>query len=113
MPASRAGCDSAAALLTLLHRCASLQLRGSKSVEAANDKFTATMTNVVRWQEAESGGSGKEICSDTSLQVLACCWEAAGEARRDCGLDTSLQVLACNWEAAGRQGSTLSGLSGL
>lgn len=37
----------------LLHLLASirlLQLRGSKAVEAANKRFDATMTNVVRWQ---------------------------------------------------------------
>eukprot|EP00887_Chlorella_sp_A99_P000316 scaffold13.g316.t1 len=38
----------------------STKLQGSKVVEAANDRFTATMTNVVRWREAEAGG-GKEI----------------------------------------------------
>lgn len=46
----------------------STELRGSPAVVEANKKFTATMTNVVRWQEAE-GGSGKEISSDTSIQV--------------------------------------------
>ena len=74
-----------------------VQLRGSKSVEAANDKFRASMTNVVRWREAaapapqeqqqqqqqqcggEGGGAAAagaagaaaalEICSETSLQV--------------------------------------------
>lgn len=37
----------------LLHLLASfrlLQLRGSKAVEAANERFDATMTNVVRWR---------------------------------------------------------------
>lgn len=55
-------------------------------IEEANDKFAATMTNVVRWRDAaqpqhpgdasSSNGSssgnpaGKEICSETSIQVV-------------------------------------------
>ena len=56
-------------------------------VEQANDKFSATMTNVVQWREAEqsnsssngssagsslgaAGAAAKEICSDTSIQVV-------------------------------------------
>ena len=56
-------------------------------VEQANDKFSATMTNVVQWREAEQSNSSsngssagshhgvagpvaKEICSDTSIQVV-------------------------------------------
>lgn len=31
-----------------------LQLEGSRSVRAVNDKFAATMTNQVRWRDAES-----------------------------------------------------------
>lgn len=44
-----------------------MQLRGSKAVEAANERFDATMTNVVRWQEAPGGG--KQIASDTTICV--------------------------------------------
>ncbi|GAB4815192.1 hypothetical protein N2152v2_002238 [Parachlorella kessleri] len=72
-------------------RLLSCKLRGSKMVEQANDKFSATMTNVVQWREAQqppssSNGSSsassshggaaaaaavaKEICSDTSIQVV-------------------------------------------
>jgi hypothetical protein len=36
-------------------------------VEAANDRFDATMTNGVRWQEAPGGG--KQLASDTFIQV--------------------------------------------
>ena len=43
------------------------QLKGSKAVEAANERFDATMTNVVRWQEAPGGG--KQLASDTFIQV--------------------------------------------
>ena len=58
-------------------RAAVPQLRGSKAVEAANDRFDATMSNVVRWEEVppqqqqELGGGGivKQIVSVTSLQV--------------------------------------------
>jgi hypothetical protein len=55
-------------------RLLSTKLRGSKAVEAANDRFTATMTNVVTWRrrqggESGDGGGGKEIASDTSIQV--------------------------------------------
>lgn len=58
-----------------------LQLRGSKAIEAANERFDATMTNVVRWQEAspadadasssssDSVSGGKQLVSDTSIQV--------------------------------------------
>jgi hypothetical protein len=42
------------------------QLRGSEAVEEANSRFTATMTNVVRWREGEDG---KEIASETSIEV--------------------------------------------
>ena len=46
----------------------SLQLEGSKTVEAANNRFEATMTNVVRWGGAPSSSS-KEISSNTAIQV--------------------------------------------
>lgn len=42
-------------------------LQGSKVVEEANNRFNATMVNIVRWQEG--GEYGKEICSETSLEV--------------------------------------------
>ena len=49
--------------------CLPLQLRGSKAVEAANERFDATMSNVVRWQEAPGGGGGLQIVSETFIQV--------------------------------------------
>lgn len=42
-------------------------LRGSKVVEEANERFTATMLNIVRWREDEEGN--KEIASDTTIEV--------------------------------------------
>ena len=47
-----------------------VQLQGSRVVESINDRFTATMTNVVRWQTAEEAGASEErICSDATIQV--------------------------------------------
>eukprot|EP00884_Botryococcus_braunii_P017476 jgi/Botrbrau1/4411/Bobra.0348s0004.1 len=43
------------------------KLEGSPSVEAANDKFGATMTNVVQWDTSADGGL--ELRSDTDIQV--------------------------------------------
>ena len=45
-----------------------LQLEGSETVKAANDRFEATMTNIVRWGGAAASTS-KEISSNTSIQV--------------------------------------------
>ncbi len=39
-------------------------------VEDLNSKFTASMTNVVRWQPTDSP-STKQILSDTSIEVVA------------------------------------------
>lgn len=62
-------------------RLISCQLKGSKFVEDINDKFEASMTNIVRWREiqatsneedpqlAASSSSGKEIVSSTTLEV--------------------------------------------
>lgn len=47
-----------------------LQLDGSPAVVAANDKFTATMTNDVRWSSGPAPDL-LELGSDTSIQV---CW---------------------------------------
>ncbi len=47
-------------------RLLATELQGSKQIVEANKKFTATMTNVVRWQEGENG---KEIASDAEIQV--------------------------------------------
>ena len=41
-------------------------------MQSVNDRFVATMTNVVAWEEAPAG-TGKEICSDTSIQARAAC----------------------------------------
>lgn len=48
-------------------RLLSTELQGSKVVVDANKRFTATMVNSVRWQE--SHGGGKEIASETSIEV--------------------------------------------
>eukprot|EP00877_Chromochloris_zofingiensis_P014205 jgi/Chrzof1/9038/Cz03g33250.t1 len=47
----------------------SCQLQGSKSIEDVNDKFTAQMTNVVRWQPTDDPQL-KQIGSDTSIEVV-------------------------------------------
>jgi hypothetical protein len=80
-PGLRCTCDMQGAISTLLTPCLSVtscQLRGSKFVEDINDKFSAQMTNVVRWRvageaSAMEGGHkadcDKEIVSTTSLRV--------------------------------------------
>ena len=45
------------------------QLEGSNTVRSVNDRFVATMTNVVHWEEAAPAAAGKQICSDTSIQA--------------------------------------------
>ena len=50
------------------------QLQGSPAVEAANDRFSATMTNDVRWSDAAPlasapGVQRKQLRSDTEIQV--------------------------------------------
>ncbi len=45
-----------------------MQLEGSPAVEAANDKFSATMENKVRWGSSAEAGL-LELRSDTSIQV--------------------------------------------
>ncbi|KXZ52257.1 hypothetical protein GPECTOR_10g888 [Gonium pectorale] len=66
-------------------RLLSCKLQGSPFVEDINDKFSATMTNVVRYRDyvppqeddedeeeeggASSSGKQKEIVSDTTIQV--------------------------------------------
>lgn len=47
----------------------STELQGSKAIVEVNKKFTATMTNVVRWENAENGAVDKQIKSDTEIQV--------------------------------------------
>ena len=54
----------------------STELQGSKAIVEVNKKFTATMTNVVRWEDTENNEdgadgkhSGKQITSDTEIQV--------------------------------------------
>lgn len=44
------------------------QLEGSPAVEAANDRFSATMENKVRWGSSAEAGL-LELRSDTSIQV--------------------------------------------
>lgn len=45
-----------------------MQLQGSKTILAANDRFDATMTNIVTWED-DGQQEAKHICSDTSIQV--------------------------------------------
>ncbi|KAK9846413.1 hypothetical protein WJX81_003330 [Elliptochloris bilobata] len=47
------------------------ELQGSPAVEAANDRFSATMTNVVRWSDTApaAGAQRKQLRSDTEIQV--------------------------------------------
>ena len=63
------GAFSPCAGLTM-HQCllADLQLQGSKAIVAANDRFDATMTNVVTWEGDESQ-EVNHLCSSTSIQV--------------------------------------------
>lgn len=47
-----------------------MQLEGSPIVEAANDRFDATMINIVTWNSAnDSNRNCKQIKSDASIQV--------------------------------------------
>ena len=46
-----------------------VQLEGSPAVEAANDRFSATMENKVRWGSSAEPGL-LELRSDTSIQVV-------------------------------------------
>ena len=46
-----------------------MQLEGSKAALAANDRFNATMENIVTWEESTQGSEEKLICSDTSIEV--------------------------------------------
>jgi len=52
----------------------STELQGSKAIVEVNKKFTATMTNSVRWENVENsqieGNSDKQIRSDTEIQVI-------------------------------------------
>jgi len=53
-------------------RLTSCQLKGSPAIEAINDKFTAQMTNVVRWRDSgsdDADAADKAIESTTSLMV--------------------------------------------
>lgn len=47
----------------------SAKLQGSKLVEDVNSKFTAQMTNVVRWSATEDAAV-KQISSSTSIEVV-------------------------------------------
>lgn len=50
-------------------RMLEVRLEGSKAAERVNEKFSATMENIVEWQEEEQGG--KLICSNTTLEIVA------------------------------------------
>jgi len=57
-----------------LSRChCETQLQGSPAVEAANDRFSATMTNVVRWGDAAAPAAApqRQLRSDTEIQARA------------------------------------------
>ena len=57
-----------------------MQLEGSPAVEAANDKFSATMVNKVRWGLLADPGL-LELNSDTAIQVsiqYCCSWISPG-----------------------------------
>ena len=45
-----------------------LPLLGSKAIVAANDRFDATMTNIVTWEGGEAENC-KHLCSSTSIKV--------------------------------------------
>jgi hypothetical protein len=47
----------------------SAQLQGSDAVQDINSKFTAQMTNIVRWHDTAEAET-KEISSDTSIEVV-------------------------------------------
>ena len=54
--------------------CTAPQLQGSPAVEAANDRFSAIMTNDVRWSDAAPlasapGVQRKQLRSETEIQV--------------------------------------------
>jgi hypothetical protein len=45
------------------------RLEGSRAAVAANDRFSATLQNEVRWREAAGGGGALELASDAEIQV--------------------------------------------
>ena len=46
-----------------------MQLEGSRLVESINNKFTATMTNAVRWREADAASA---ITASSSFDESIC-----------------------------------------
>lgn len=50
-------------------RMLEVTLEGSVAAQRVNEKFSATMENIVEWQEEEHGG--KLICSNTTLEIEA------------------------------------------
>lgn len=62
-------CKSVSALKEQLLTFNCVQLEGSPAVEAANNRFSATMENKVRWGSSAEPGL-LELRSDTSIQVL-------------------------------------------
>ncbi len=85
---------------TSYHTHKYVQLEGSSFVEGINEKFDATMTNIVRWREP-SLAQKKEITSDTTIQVLhgggALC--VGGGEREGC-----MCVCVCGEKQTERQG---------
>ena len=50
-----------------------MQLEGSSIARAANDRFDATMTNVVTWSDPpETAARSKQLASDAQIQVPTC-----------------------------------------
>lgn len=50
-------------------RMLEVRLEGSKAAQRVNEKFSATMENIVEWQEEKEGM--KCICSNTTLEIVA------------------------------------------
>ena len=50
-------------------RMLQVRLEGSKAAQRVNEKFSATMENIVEWQEEDEGM--KCICSNTTLEIVA------------------------------------------
>jgi hypothetical protein len=79
MPASNAvtmGHDMHLSSNNVRPQMALLQLQGSNAVRAVNDKFTATMTNEVRWRDASTAtahddGAQSDVPQGSSGAILA------------------------------------------
>ena len=108
--AAAAGLAAALITLPLLPDPSPLQLKGSPAVEKANDRFDATMSNVVRWQDAPGGG--KQIVSDTFLQVCTASIGGRGTGGGGGGEGEAEQGVGAQSSESGR-GQTAQGLKPL